>query len=437
MRSKRPPWMTALLLFGVLTSGCSSQPTAPSPSTPPAAHANVTISSVTVVGDARSTGFQYQTVVQLKESAGVSATISSIDLSFSNGSTPLVVTHFAQPISDATNVCPASGTVSTRQLMTTDADLSHPYATTVKATATFSDSTGYTSTNSMSVDVPPVAAPPTQTYSLTGVVTDAATHAPISAARLEAINGANVGNAATTDSTGTYVMAGLVAETFRLRASAPGYNTGEQNVTVPAIPRADFQLQAVASTACAYTVASNNPSIVSWEGGTFNLAITRTSGACSWQATVDAAWITFANSAQGSDSATLPFVVAPASLDGRTGTITVAWNGGSARITVQQGPHPDWQCFVSLSKGPEDFDNVPSAGGTLTVNASVYAVPSGWSCSAHVASTVTWITGGADITGPTMLTFTVAPNPAPGTARTGSITVTTGQASASVGATQR
>jgi hypothetical protein len=321
--------------------------------------------------------------------------------------------------------------------MTTDADLSHPYASTVKVTVTFADSTGFTSANSVTADVPPVAAPPMQTYSLTGVVTDASTHAPIGGARLEATNGANVGSTATTDATGMYVMNRLAAETFRLRASAPGYSSGEQNVTVPAIPRADFQLQAVASTVCAYSVTSNNPSIVSWEGGTFSLAITRTVGTCSWQATVNVAWLSLTNASQGSDSATLAFTVAPASFDGRTGTITVAWNGGSARITVQQGPHPDWQCFVSLSKGPEDFDNVPSVGGTLTVNASVYAVPPRWTCSAHVASTVPWITGGADITGPTMLTFAVAQNPSPGTSRTGSITVMSGQESSTVNATQR
>jgi murein DD-endopeptidase MepM/ murein hydrolase activator NlpD len=84
--------------------------------------------------------------------------------------------------------------------------------------------------------------PQSQTLTLTGVITDAATHAGIGGARLEALTGLNVGKATTTDGTGTYVLRDLAADSFRLRASAAGYDAAEQVVTVPANPRADFTL---------------------------------------------------------------------------------------------------------------------------------------------------------------------------------------------------
>jgi len=133
------------------------------------------------------------------------------------------------------------------------------------------------------------------------------------------------------------------------------------------------------------------------------------------------------------------------SLNARFGTVTVSWTGGSAQIRVGQGNYPDWECFVGLNKGSQDFDNVPSAGGQLTATVSVFAVPQVWSqqCTATASSNVSWISGGGSVTGagPThgdaTFTFTAAPNPLPGTPRTGSIVATTSGKTATLTVTQR
>jgi len=88
-----------------------------------------------------------------------------------------------------------------------------------------------------------IARPQPQTFTLTGVITDGSTRGGIESARLEVLSGSNAGKIASTDSTGTYTMRDLVADSFRMRASADGFDSGEQGVTIPANPRADFTLQ--------------------------------------------------------------------------------------------------------------------------------------------------------------------------------------------------
>jgi hypothetical protein len=88
-----------------------------------------------------------------------------------------------------------------------------------------------------------IARPEPQTFTLTGVITDGSTRGGIARARLEVLGGLNAGKVASTDGTGTYTIRDLVADTFRMRASADGYDAGEQGITIPANPRADFTLQ--------------------------------------------------------------------------------------------------------------------------------------------------------------------------------------------------
>src|SRR4029434_8466242 len=122
----------------------------------------------------------------------------------------------------------------TRELVTTDADASHAYATRVLARVSYRDATS-TSDSAAEGSAGVAALPPppqSSTYTMTGFITDRDTNGGIEGARVEAINGANAGKVTTTNSTGFYSLSGLVAETFRMRASAGGYETGEQNVTV-------------------------------------------------------------------------------------------------------------------------------------------------------------------------------------------------------------
>jgi len=431
-------YSAALLLVIALSACGSNAPSTPTPQPNPTVRPSISIASIAVAAEAQASGYAYRVTVNLKESAGAAATISAVELTFMSGATVLTSSHYDKPISDNSNVVPASGSIATKELMTVDADRSHSAATTVRAQVTFTDGSSFVGTATGTAEVPaPSGRPGPELFTLTGVIMDAATRAGIGGARVEALNGANAGKSTTTNASGAYVFGGLVAETFRMRASAAGYDVGEQNVTVPENPRADFELRRPVATPCNYTVARNTSSTVSWEGGQFSATITRTSGTCSWQASTADAWITFPRGASGSDSGTLTYAIAPNGLNTRSGTIVVAWSGGSGQVGVTQGPHPDFECFVAISKGPQDFDNVPSGGGTLTVLPSVFAIPAGWPCTASVSSGVPWMSGGGTISGPSTMTFTVAANPSPGTPRTGTISVATGGKTASVLVTQR
>jgi hypothetical protein len=430
-RSRSVCRLTGVLLFPF--AACSKSSTAPSPIPAPGSHPTIAIAAIAAAAEAVPTGYRYRTTLTLRESIGVPATIVSVDLMFAAGTAHILTSHYEKPISDAVNVCPASGAIDTRELEA-NGDASHPVATAVTATVTYTDGT-FSGTVSSTAEIsrPPVS----QAFSISGIVTDVSTRSVIVGAQIQALNGVNAGRAGTTDANGAYTITDLAPDTFRLRASAAGYDAGEQNVTVPTTARADFELARVSDIACGYVAISNSPAVLPWDGGEYTVTVTRTSGACAWQASTDVGWLTFPHGASANGSATLSYAVAPNGLNSRSGTITIAWTGGSARISVQQAPHPDWECFVGLTRGPEDFDNVPSAGGTVTVFASVWAVPSGWSCTATVSGTVSWIVGGGTINGPTTMTFRIGPNPSPGTSRAGSIVAQTGQKTATQGLTQR
>lgn len=406
-------WLTTTLLIGVLAPACGEHSTAPSPPPPPTVRPNVTIARVTSTAESGSGGYRYRTVVQLRESAGVNATIVSIDIAFARGSATLAASHHDQPLADGATVCPASGTVSTREFVTTDADPAHPYASTVSAIVTFADGSGFTATAAGSADVPPPSSQ-TPTYSITGVITDAGTRAGIAGARIEALNGANAGKAATTDSGGTYVIDHLVAETFRMRASAADYSAGEQNVTIPDNPRADFALQRV-TAGCAYTVSPTGTVSVTYGAGQSTLTIARTAGTCVWTATTDAAWITL-DQGGAAGTGTLTFHYSPNNqyID-RIATITVQWDGGSSVVTIRQFAQPVDMCVATITVGGQSTIAVPAAGGTYTASVTpVQGMPPGvcgaWTATASPAITILGPGFGPAL--PASISFTVAANPA-------------------------
>jgi hypothetical protein len=71
-----------VLVVGALTVTCShSSPTTATP--PPAAHATITIDGMTIVGDrAAGAEYEYRVVLHLRETAGVTATIRAVELTF-------------------------------------------------------------------------------------------------------------------------------------------------------------------------------------------------------------------------------------------------------------------------------------------------------------------------------------------------------------------
>jgi len=334
-------YVTGVLTLALCAACSKHTTTAPSSTPPPSAanaHAKLDVTAVTVTGETHASGYSYRTVVHLKETAGVAATISSIDLKFLSGGATVASLHHSQPISDTSNVCPASSAVDTRELLAVDEDPSHAYATSVHVTVTFTDSTSVVATAEGNADVDALSAPPAPvTYTLSGVIGDESTRRGIDGARVEVVNGTNAGRATTTDNTGRYVLDDLASGSFRLRASATSYDAGEQGVAVPANPQADFLLRK--STGCFYTLSSVSQTVLgAGSTGALSAAPSAPSG-CTWTASTDDSWITLNGARSGTGAATVSYSVAPNTGTGtRYGSITIQWAAGRASFYVYQYP---------------------------------------------------------------------------------------------------
>ena len=177
-------YLTVLFLVPMLSSCSKSSPTAPTP----AARPTISVASLTVSGETRSSGYAYRVVLHLRETAGVMSTISSVQLTFVNGGKNVASSRFDQPLATGSTI-PPNGTADTKELVTVD-DSGNPYAIVVQAVVTFTDGASYSGTASGSADVLPLPQPPPpQTYTLAGVITDVTTHAAIEGARLDVLTG--------------------------------------------------------------------------------------------------------------------------------------------------------------------------------------------------------------------------------------------------------
>jgi hypothetical protein len=430
MPLKRVAVVVALSLVVLpLAAACSKN--SPSEPTPPpnTQRASVAVTSLSPSSDrAAAGGYIYRVVVHLRESAGVAATVSAVDLTFTSGSTVVATSHHDQLIPGASNRIAAGGTADTRELVTTDSDAAHPAATTVAARVTYNDTATSEATVSGAADVPAPPAQPPQTFALTGVITDQGTGAAIDGARVEAINGANAGKFTFTNANGAYTLDGLVGETFRMRASAAGYDNGEQNVTVPAISRADMLLRRTGS-GCVYSVAPGSIGTVSRNGSSLTFTLTRTAGSCGWTASTDVSWINPA-STSGSGDATVTFTVNPnTTFVGRVGAITFEWAaGGRAEITVRQDADIPAFCVATIGVGGSSTISVPAAGGQFTASiAPVAGMPPGicGSWTATASSGIAFVGPSSGPVLPASVLFNVLPN-GTGNARTLFLTVSVG-----------
>jgi Carboxypeptidase regulatory-like domain/Putative binding domain, N-terminal len=415
--------LAAAVVGAIVSSGCDKSPATPTPPPAPTTHTVVVVASTKVAGERRAEGgYVYRTVLHLTETAGVTANIAAVNLTFLNGTTALLTARFDAVVPSTGNTCPARSSVDTRELVATDTTATNAFATTVRVEVTYGDATSTGMTANATADVPPLGPPPPSRYTLTGRISDPGS-VGIPNARVEVLNGDNAGKVTTTDGSGTYTLTELLGGAFRLRASADGYNTGEQNVTVPDVPRADFTLQR-STAACAYDVSATGRITVGDLAGQFGVTLTRTSGSCSWQATTDADWLTPRNSSgDGAASLTFSYASNPTFV-GRLGTITFSWAGGSAQLQVSQNPQPVIFCVATLTvNGQNPLDNVPAAGGTYAANlVPAPGMPSGfcgsWTASASGPITIVGPTSGPAL--PASINFTVAANPS-STPRSGSI----------------
>ena len=290
----------------MLLAACSGR-TATVPSSSPATPPAATVVRVTVAGATPAIGGTSQW--------SASATFTD--------ATTQDVTARAQWQSSATGVATVSATGVVTAIAPGDADITAAV-----------DSVAGTRRAS-------VAAPAPVRYTLTGVISDMTSRAGLPNARIEVTNGTNAGTAATTDATGTYSIQGLSADAFRLRASARGYEAGEQNVAVPANPRADFLLQR--TNTCTYTV--NPLSLVVSSGGFAypDIVTVDTQPTCGWTAATGSDWLFFAagggsyvHTVAATGSGDLR-IASNASTCYRTSRITVRWNGGGLDVAIEQG----------------------------------------------------------------------------------------------------
>jgi hypothetical protein len=428
-------FLATRVLIGVLiglsiTTACTSTSPAQPGSAANTPLPNVSIVSLSVASETLVSGARlYRVIVKLRESGGTAATIASIDLSFMNGSSAIISSHAERPISDAANVLAPNSTMDSRELTTSDDDPSHPHATSVTARVSYTSGALTMSSADAAADVPLSRAP---TFTLSGFVSEENTgDRAIAGAMIQVVDGPNAGKRASTDGNGSYSLPDLAAGSFSIRATANGYNAAERAVTVAEDTRLDLRLPRTpvsqppapsppAPSACAYTVTPGTNSM-SFRGGSFTAAISRTAGSCSWQASSDVSWITFPGGTSGNSSATLSYsVVINASVLGtpsRTGNITISWAGGSAQIRVFQGGSDPEACNWTVTKGPEDFDNVPSAGGQLTGTLTIQDTINP-RCRVLGAPNVPWISASIGVG---KFTLSVAPNPSPGTARSGAV----------------
>jgi hypothetical protein len=301
-------------------------------------------------------------------------------------------------------------------MVATDGNAAHAFADGVVAKVTYTDTSAVEAAANGSAAVPPLnEPPPAQTYTLRGIITEQGTDRGIEGARVEAVNGANGGKATLTDAAGAYTLTGLVAEAFRMRASATSFDAGEQNVTVPDTTRADMALKRTASAPCSYTTTPAGTVNVSFPAGQFAFTITRTSGTCAWQASTNASWISLGGSSGSGDTSLIFSYQSNSTFVGRSGVITVEWSGGSTQLTVVQGPESPAFCRgVTVTVNGQNPLAVPAAGGGFTASITPEPGTPPGACGPWTATPSAGIALGIT-TGPTpgSFTFTVQPNGSP------------------------
>jgi hypothetical protein len=248
-----------------------------------------------------------------------------------------------------------------------------------------------------------------RTYGLTGVIADETTRAALAEVRVEVLNGTNAGKTASTDMSGTYRFAGLLAETFRLRASKEGFAAGEQNVTVPEIPRADFFLH----QPCSITVSPTSYSQlnVPYDTAEHLLTVTAAPSTCTWNVSTSDDWIKFAPPTTGTGSSTVTFhVLSPEPVTVlRTGAILVSSAGASTRIPTELRP-------ASCTSGTVA---VPADGAGY----GLWNIGEGCFLNTTLTVDVPWIHGGQRTSGGGLYLVDIYIDPNTGAQRIGHITM--------------
>ncbi|MGH9144815.1 MAG: BACON domain-containing protein [Vicinamibacterales bacterium] len=144
---------------------------------------------------------------------------------------------------------------------------------------------------------------------------------------------------------------------------------------------------------CAFSVSPANASVSS-SGGTVIITVT-TSGACSWTATSNAAFIAVSAGASGTGSGTVTATVAPGAGTPRSGTLTVA----GQTVTIDQGSAAGISASFQMfdpGLGPSPTTECRITSGIATVcQLNSTSFPLGANGLSTFAWTVQWTDGSA------------------------------------------
>jgi hypothetical protein len=285
----------AVLAAGIIAA-CGSSPTSSTPAAP------VSVASVSVAGTAPAVGATAQFTA--------TATLS-------NGTTQSVTSQAGWQSSNT-----AVATVSNAGLVTAVSGGS------ADITATYQNVTGRLSTT--------IGKPATQTFALSGTVTDGTSGGVLPNIDVQATDSTGKTQSTRTGSTGTYTIAGVAAGTVSVGVAAVSYESTTLSVALTSDQRVDIVLKRVT---CTFLVSPTTFSFTSAPAqGT--VTIKSQAAGCTWTATSNDAFLTIASGGSGVDNAAITFSVAPnpiylSGLAPRSGTLTIA---GTTVTVRQDGP---------------------------------------------------------------------------------------------------
>jgi hypothetical protein len=132
-----------------------------------------------------------------------------------------------------------------------------------------------------------------------------------------------------------------------------------------------------AGCGCSYALSPSSQSVPS-SGGNFAVQLIRSAGSCPWTASADS-FVTLSTNS-GTDPTSLTYSVAANNGGARTGTLMVAWNGGSTNLTLSQAASPIVASFSMTD---------PAAQAGPTTTCKLHGAVNGQSTTCNLTSTST------------------------------------------------
>jgi hypothetical protein len=209
-------WLTGIgMIVCIAMAGCDgSIPTSPTRVPPPPGtgvpeapapllpESSLSGTMTVTTALAATGGYQYTVRIDLAESGGVAATITSVELGHVDAWGPYPpFARFGPEAWASSNIVPARGTLTSMPLVTTE-DFPSDYYCLLGAKIQFSDATSTSRSISLTAQTPPMPEPPPNArFNVIGTVVDEALN-PLPDVTIEVLNGPNAGRQTKTDGSG-------------------------------------------------------------------------------------------------------------------------------------------------------------------------------------------------------------------------------------------